>query len=197
MNTDHIDLQAMLNKLEELDAKEQIRSVISRYPRGVDRTDPSVTQSTMWPDARLVDGHVQGNGTADIDRLIGEYVATILASTHHMNGNMIIDVKGNFATAETYAIVHHRTYPTPESNDAVVGARNLPQADMNKEHELIIGMRYLDRFEKRGGIWKIIERKLVFDWSQRGIYSGIDSGGLYDGTPFRGKHRSDDPSYQS
>jgi hypothetical protein len=38
--------------------------------------------------------------------------------------------------------------------------------DRNISHDLTIGVRYFDRFEKRSGAWRIALRNLIFDWSQ-------------------------------
>jgi len=197
------DFQSVLARLELLEDREQIRGVISRYSRGVDRTDPDAARSTLWPEAQLVVGAVEELGKVRdtaatfIDPLFGKYIGEILAATHHMVGNMIIDVHGKTARAETYAVAHHLTYPTEQSNDAVVGLQNIRAEDRAKVHELVIGLRYLDRFEKRGKVWKIIERKLVFDWCRHGLFSGVESGGLWGtSTKLRGARKPEDPSYE-
>ena len=130
MSEPNVDLKSVLERLEMLEDKEQIRGVIARYSRGVDRTDPDAARNTLWPEARLVVGAVEELGRAQdtastfIEPLFGKYIGDILAGTHHMMGNMIIEVRGKTATAETYAVAHHLTHPTPESNDAVVGLEN-------------------------------------------------------------------------
>jgi hypothetical protein len=198
------DLAGVLARLELLEAREQIRSVLSRYSRGVDRTDPDAARECLWPDARLINGAVDTVGqdepqnTAEkfIEPLFGSYIGSILAETHHMMGNMIIEVQGKTATSETYCIAHHRTHRTPASNEAVVGLKNIPEQDASGDYELFIGLRYLDRLEEREGQWKILERKLVFDWSRYGPYSGVSSGGLWSGTKLYGGHKPNDPFYQ-
>jgi hypothetical protein len=198
------DLAAILARLELLEAKEKIRDVLSRYSRGVDRTDPDAARQCLWPDARLINGSVDTLGkdqppmTAEqfIEPLFGRYIGSILAETHHMMGNMIIEVQGRTATSETYCIAHHRSFPTPASNDAVVGLNNIPQQQAGREYELFIGLRYLDRLEARNGEWRILERKLIFDWSRYGLYCGVASGGLWSGTKLYGGHKPNDPFYQ-
>lgn len=204
MRRQETDLGAILARLELLEAKEKIRGVLSRYSRGVDRTDPDAARECLWPDAHLINGAVDtvGKGaaqnTADkfIEPLFGQYIGQILAETHHLMGNMIIEVQGKTATSETYCIAHHRTHPTAASNDAVVGLNNIPAAYAAREYELIIGLRYLDRLEERDGEWKILERRLVFDWSRQAPYSGVTSGGLWSGTQLYGGHKPNDPFYQ-
>jgi hypothetical protein len=189
------DLNAILERLEILESKEHIRAAIARFSKGVDRTDPTQTHKTMWPDARLILQHVEGTAKDFVDRVFGEYFETVFHGTHHMVGNTIIDLDGDTAHTETYALVHHRSYPTPESNAAMMGSQNIPAGGENKQFELIIGLRYLDHFERRDGVWKIVERRIVFDWSQSGEYSGIEEGGLYEGSRFRGERKTKDESY--
>jgi hypothetical protein len=51
--------------------------------------------------------------------------------------------------------------------------------------------RYLDRFERRAGEWRIARRTVVIDWSTREPFSHAD---LLPGAP-RGARSRDDPSY--
>ena len=39
-----------------------------------------------------------------------------------------------------------------------------PEAAQNVEMEITVGGRYTDRLEKRGGVWKIINRAGTTDW---------------------------------
>ena len=60
------------------------------------------------------------------------------------------------ATAETYFTAFHR-----------MRARGDPLAAENAydtEMDYFVGGRYLDRFESRGGEWKIVQRTGMTDW---------------------------------
>jgi hypothetical protein len=195
MSEDNRELAAILRRLDILEAKEQIRNLVSRHSRGVDRVDPSVTASIYWPDVRFT---FRGIEKPFVEHVAGENIMDYMGATHHLMGNMIIalDLDNDRAHVETYAIAHHRSRPTFDSNAAVVGADNIPNGSANDVLELIIGIRYLDVMKRRDGIWKIGERRLVFDWSQLGRYSGIEAGGLYEVTPYRGAQGHADPSYK-
>ena len=68
----------------------------------------------------------------------------------HFVGNVLIELSGDRAAAESYGISFHR------------GASEA--AHLN----LITGFRFLDRFERRdGGPWKIAARVAVTEWSRR------------------------------
>jgi len=189
------ELTAILARLEALEAKEEIRAVIGRYPRGVDRCEPNEILNALWPDANLVTSNSAGEAKDTINKLIGEFVPSILAATHHMVGNIIIDLRGNEAYTESYCVAHHRTHPTRESNEAVIGKDHIPEGGENKVLELIVGLRYLDRLEKRDGSWRITERRLIYDWTQVGEYTGYESGGLTDVTELFGRRSPEDASH--
>jgi len=123
-----------------------IEDVLLCYCRGIDRLDLELVRDCYWPDA--TDSHGGFFGTRD------EFVAwvgTLLArfdSTLHFVGNSLVEVAGDAAVAETYAIAFHR------SPDARPGLN------------LIVGVRYVDRFEQRGGEWRIARRVCVTEWSR-------------------------------
>ena len=54
-------------------------------------------------------------------------------------------------------------------------------------HDTIIGGRYLDRFEKRDGEWRIAERTMMYDWEQDfGVAADWSKGVM--GVPFSADH---------
>jgi hypothetical protein len=77
------------------------------------------------------------------------------AATMHFLGNTRIELAGDAAWSETYCVAHHLFRPD----------------DPDGERDLVLGLRYFDRFERRaaqpGGEWrwKIALRRCVFDWS--------------------------------
>jgi hypothetical protein len=132
--------------------RREIEDVILRYCRGIDRLDLVLVRSCYWPDA--TDSHGGFSGTRD------EFVAWVekflarFESTSHFVGNLLVELAGEAAVAESYAIAFHRS---PE-----------PRASLNG----IIGVRYVDRFEKRGGEWRIARRVCVTEWSRVDDVSG-------------------------
>jgi hypothetical protein len=73
----------------------------------------------------------------------------------HFLGNTRIELSGDVAWSETYCVAHHLFRPD----------------DPDGERDLVLALRYFDRFERRaaqpGGErrWKIALRRCVFDWS--------------------------------
>lgn len=126
--------------------KQEIEEVVLRYCRGIDRRDFDLVRSCYHPDAR--DRHGSFDGTVDeyvawVDRLTARYRWSM-----HLVGNVFVELGENgVAACETYGVSLHR------SDD--------PRPFMN----LATGFRYVDRFERRAGAWKIAERNAVGEWS--------------------------------
>lgn len=131
--------------LEALVARQQIADVIYRYARGIDRLDFDLVRSCYHADA--YDDHGAFAGT--VEEFIAA-AATFLArwtATQHFMGNMLIELDGDVARAETYAVAYHRR----------------EDADGNGKDD-VMGIRYVDRFEKRDGAWKIGYRVVATEW---------------------------------
>lgn len=131
--------------LQKLWDAQQVRDVHLRYCRGVDRLDWDLVRSCYHPDA--TDDH--GGYKGGIDGFL-DWVKPALEkyeSTTHFTGNQLVEVEGDFAWAEHYAMVLHRRTETPDA----------PAAD------LIVNVRYVDRMERRDGEWRIAERVVIVD----------------------------------
>ncbi len=75
--------------------------------------------------------------------------ATIDSSLHYVT-NVLIDLDGDTADVESYCLCYLRQAP------AVAGG---PQS------RATVKCRYVDRFERRDGQWRIADRIVVFDES--------------------------------
>ncbi|KAJ3539150.1 hypothetical protein NM208_g5605 [Fusarium decemcellulare] len=124
--------------------KEEIRTVIYRFCRGSDRRIRDLVQSVYHPDA--VDNHGSYNGPAKDFYDFVNSVPPVLCSHHHI-GQTLIDLgeDGSTANAETYC--------TATTIDEVDG--------QHKWTTFLV--RYIDKFEKRDGEWKITHRFVAFD----------------------------------
>ena len=69
-------------------------------------------------------------------------------ATHHQLGPVSIELAGDTAFTETYFTSHHR-----------FGA--VPPAGRTPHEDRFMGGRYVDRFEKRQGEWRIAHRVCV------------------------------------
>ncbi len=122
-----------------------IRDLAALYMRGLDRLDRDLLRSQFWDDAFLNYGIYEGgpDGFADfcIDALKTHH------RNHHMLGQHLIDMSGDEAFGEVYYQAYHKL--TNESGE---------------QRDLFITGRYVDRYEKRGSVWKIAYRSELVDW---------------------------------
>ena len=153
-----MDQSSLPMTLQDLAAQQEIRDVLIRYTRGIDRMDADLVRSTYHPDAHDDHGAYQGG----VDGFI-EWVQQALSyfdSTMHFIGNQLVAVNGadgDTAHAESYCVAYHRRRTRPGSN----GEPDEPG------HDLVTALRYVDRMERRAGEWRIADRRCVFDWTRR------------------------------
>lgn len=131
--------------LDDLLAKEEIREVLFRYCRGIDRLDFDLVESCYHPGAYDDHGTYQGDVPGFIQMCKGFLPRFVC--TQHFLGNMLIEVDGERARAETYAVAYHRKELADGSG-----------------HDDVFGIRYVDRFEKQNGDWKIAHRVVATEW---------------------------------
>ena len=90
--------------------------------------------------------------------------------------NVLVELDGDRAYVEAYAVAYHdRT-----------GARR-PEERGRLD---LWGGRYVDRFERRSGEWRIAHRNCVIDWT----FASRPDGEFAWGPPW-GRRDDDDPSY--
>jgi ketosteroid isomerase-like protein len=131
-------------ELRTLLDKAQIHDTLMRYSRGVDRGDGELVISCFHPDATLD----MGRGPM-APAVLAEAITKMTATgAMHFIGNEYVEVDGDTAYSETYFI----SYATV--------------TDDGKSATRSRGGRYLDRFERRDGQWKIARRLLVDEWSR-------------------------------
>jgi len=123
----------------------QIHDVLMRYSRGVDRGDGELVLSVFHPDATLDMGRAP-MAPASLAEGITKMVAT---GTMHFIGNEYVEVDGDSASGETYFI----SYATITTDSGKPATRTRAG-------------RYLDRWERRDGEWRILRRLLVEEWSR-------------------------------
>ena len=131
--------------IEDLIAKQEITEVVYRIARGTDRGDLELFASGFHEDGE--DWHGLTNGP--VANIIANLGRSKLLFTQHAISNVLIELDGGSAKVESLFTSAH------QSRDEVG----------NLWDEAVKG-RYLDRFEKRGGIWKIARRMVVWDWSR-------------------------------
>ncbi|MFO1427010.1 MAG: nuclear transport factor 2 family protein [Steroidobacteraceae bacterium] len=166
--------------MERLLAREQIREVLARYARGVDRADGELLKSCYHPDAiEEHGGNFAGNAHAYVDGAVPRIER--MGPMQHLLGSSHIDLDGDTAWVETYVWTFARFVVDGVPTDTLTGGR------------------LHDRFEYRDGGWRIAHRRTIFDWNRdtptrEGWCNGLfkpGSPGMLLGAKGRG-----DPSYQ-
>ena len=136
-------------KLRELVAKDEIRDALMRYARGVDRGDPDLIASCFFPDAVDDHGGIELTGAEAGPRFTGSRkMSASGAGGQHFLGNITIELDGDKAYTESYFV----SYLIVDRDGA--------------EYTRFRGARYIDRFERRDGVWKIAYRVVVDDWDR-------------------------------
>ena len=134
--------------LQALADKEEIRGLLARYCRGIDRLDPELVASVYHEDAYDDHGTFKGDG-----KEFATQVMKGLANferTMHFLGTCNIELDGDVARTETYCVAYHRT-----------------KAEAGPVRDFIAGVRYIDRLERRdGGPWLIAHRVVVMEWTR-------------------------------
>jgi hypothetical protein len=128
-------------------ARAAITDCIFRFCRALDRLDRELLASVFHPDAELDYGAIYRGGVDGFLDAAMAFQASMRDTQHHV-GNILVRLDGERATAESYVYAHH----------VLVEGGAL--------HELIVGARYLDRFEARGGEWRMTHRAEVLDWGR-------------------------------
>ncbi len=155
----------------------QLRKLVHRYCRAVDRGDISALRDLYHHDAE--DDHGAFSAGSVDDFLEGLVAARpYLRSMQHHITTVNFAVDGDSAEGEIYSIATHTVVAGDHDVDVMVGGR------------------YLDRYEKRDATWKFIERTIVTDWATVDDPSRLDvSHPITRRTP-RGTPDLNDPSHQ-
>ena len=131
---------------EEVLAKQEIYELSCNYMRGLDRLDAALMHTVFHDDATVDYGFFQGSGKDFVD--FAQNALKDHLANHHMIGQVNIKVDGDQAVGEVYFQAFHRVVQDGEEKD------------------LFISGRYVDRYERRDGAWKISFRSEVNDWAR-------------------------------
>jgi len=132
--------------IETLVAKQEIREVLSRYCRGLDRMDKAMAYSVWHEDGTAdYEGIFKGKGHAFVE-WVWEAHARMSCHSHQVT-NVLVELDGEFATSEAYVTV----------------MLWLAGEAMDRQTEIVVRGRYLDRWSKRAGRWAIDHRTHLVD----------------------------------
>jgi SnoaL-like domain len=156
-------------ELKDLLAREKIRDCIARLARGEDRRNAKLIAACYWPDSIIDLGVFAGPFEEYLTWVVPG--SSAIPATQHVLGQSVIELRSDTALVETHVSSYHRVATGDEDRDAVVGGR------------------YLDRMEERGGEWRIAQRTMLYDWYQD-VGQSIDWSQGVMGMRFRAGHYS-------
>jgi SnoaL-like domain len=163
----------LLDRVDMLQARQDIHDVLVSYCRGADRCDAMLMKACFHDDAWDNHGFYDGPAAAFADQAAVNLRMRFTATRHlMMNETIVID--GDVAHAETYILAIMR------------------KSEEGTLFDVTFGARYLDRVERRDGVWKIAHRTLVSDGNRIDPVTQQDPR-LDLGK--RGARGSDDPSH--
>jgi SnoaL-like protein len=145
-------------ELRALADRAEIGDVLLRYFRGVDRRDWNLVRGCFFEDAHNDYAPFYQGGLDDFMQFLADPGGFgLFDRTFHFTGNQLIELDGDTADAETYAMAQHTS-----AADAGHATRNF----------LVVWLRYLDRFERRDGRWAIADRRIEVDWIRNDVGGG-------------------------
>lgn len=134
-------------RLQKLLAKDEIHRAVCNYIRGQDRLDRSLQLSAFHEDAYVDCGVFAGSPKDYVD--FAQSALARYEKSHHLLGQIVIEVAGNRAEGEVYFIAWHRLGREAEAFDVFIAGR------------------YVDEYEDRGSGWKIAARREIMDWGHK------------------------------
>lgn len=139
-----------------LSARAEITDVIHLFCHALDRHRWDLMAYAFHPDA-TVKYNFRPNAECFED-WVGRARATMSAfpCTMHTISNILIDVQGDTAWAESYVTAIHRV-PTTAPREGFWDGRDAPYDGTGAG-------RYFDQFERRDGKWKIAARQALIEW---------------------------------
>ncbi len=165
--------------LDDLRSRAEIAEVVMAYCRGFDRCDEALLRACFHPDATHEHGAFKGL-SHDFCAHGLELVRGVLL-THHQLGQVSIELDGERAWVESYFTSYHRFGEVPPPGGQ-------PHEDR------IMGGRYVDRFERLDGVWRIAHRQGINEWVR--YEPAADRGFFERPAAERGRRDHQDPVYR-
>jgi hypothetical protein len=148
---------------ERIADRMMIQDVMYKWCRAIDRLDYDGMRASFHPDA--IDDHAAYvGGVEGLLEWIRERHKPIPFSSHQVSNMLIEFANPDLALVETCVRTLQR-YPA----DAKASLAQLSGGQAGKPGmgmDLLTSSRYIDRFERRNGEWRIAHRTLIQDWKQ-------------------------------
>lgn len=166
-----------VDAIQQLLDKQAIAEILFRRARAGDRADAELAHTCYHDGATERHGLFDGLATEFIDvvSFTRPKPGSPIKGMHHIVTNILAEFDDD----------HH----------AFVESYHVAWCQMTNGTDATIGGRYLDKFEKRDGLWGIVHRDVIFDWSR----VEPETEKFWDKHPalsfLSGKRGADDPLY--
>jgi hypothetical protein len=163
--------------MQELVDEYQLRKLVHAYCRAADRGDIEQLRNLYHDYA--VDAH-GGFSSGTADEFLQQMIAArpyVRSMQHHIT-TVNFAIAGHVAEGEIYTIAVHTL------------------AGRDRDIDVVVGGRYLDKYEKRDSIWKFKERTIVTDWAKVDDPSTMDLSHPITKDTLKGTLDASDPSFQ-
>ena len=131
------------------DDEAELQRISLLYARACDRCDGEAFGAIFAEDALLHGPGFRAEGLKAIKENIAPFLKKLFLKTLHLVHNVMVEVKGDTATGETYSFAHHIT--------------KKPDGSLN---DYIMAITYNDDYVRQSGRWLIKERRLLLNWTQ-------------------------------
>jgi SnoaL-like domain len=166
-----------------LDDREAIRDILAAYAHAIDRRRWGMMEHLFHDDAVFKFGVIAGDWRGFVEQ--ARAVIDPCLATQHQLGQVQFGFEGaDVCHTETYMTAMH-TIPPGYPLAAVF-------PDKGVIYSAIVAGRYVDRFEKRDGAWRIAQRTGLYDWREFRVVEGVDLSDTPEGAA--GFHDARDPS---
>lgn len=137
------------NTIETMLARQDIHDVMMRYARGIDRGDEALLLSCYWDDAVEVHGPAYNGPAVPYVRTAARRMRDNQPTMQHLVANIHVEFDGaDTAWVESYILTFARF------------------AKDGRDYDTFTGARSHDKFVRREGEWRVLHRRVVFDWNR-------------------------------
>lgn len=161
--------------IDQAVSKQALHELNTAYCRAADRADDALMHSLWHPDAKVSYGEYSGGFEGFCDYWAG--VRDHFERLTHLIGTDYYQITGDRAVGETQVA----RIEVLERKSGVT--------------DRMIGGRFLDRFERRDGVWKLTGRAFVLDWNVNRPTTAQWDKGVFASLTLRGARAPDDPVY--
>jgi hypothetical protein len=148
-------MRDLATRLDATESRFTIAETLYNYARACDRADEAMMRGCFWPESTHKHGRFDGTST-DFVNFAFRIISSLKYAAHHIS-NVSTDVRGDRGVSECYYFAHHR-------RDVANGTG---------EEDVFMQGRYIDLHERRNGVWKIIRRRGLSDYTSAPVPANV------------------------